>query len=76
MIMYELMMLQRPYSAASIFQVAQLVIKGELPPITESAKQKYAMLVPLWEECVKTDPHARPSPDKIKMVLYRVLSTA
>ena len=105
MIMYELMMLQRPYSAASIFQVvsspphspllpspplpsplsaspthvlfqAQLVIKGNLPPISESAKLRYTMLLPLWEECVKTEPTARPIPEKIKTVLFRILSTA
>eukprot|EP00026_Physarum_polycephalum_P004554 Phypoly_transcript_04576.p1 GENE.Phypoly_transcript_04576~~Phypoly_transcript_04576.p1 ORF type:complete len:652 (+),score=90.89 Phypoly_transcript_04576:179-2134(+) len=76
MIMYELMMLQRPYASASIFQVAQLVTKGDLPPITESVRQKYAMLVPLWEECVKTEPHARPSPDRIKSVLFKAMASS
>jgi len=76
MIMYELMTLQRPYSTSSIFQVAQLVLKGALPPISESARLKYAMLLPLWEECVKTDPNMRPNPEKIKSVLFKVLSVS
>jgi len=73
MIVYELMMLQRPYSSASIFQVAQLVIKGELPPISSAAKQKYADIFPIWEECVRTDPKQRPTTEKIKSFMRNLL---
>lgn len=75
MIMYELMTLQRPYSATSIFQVAQLVVKGELPTLSETAKIKYAGLIPLWEQCVRTEAELRPSPDQIKTTLYKLMNS-
>lgn len=71
--MYELMMLQRPYSHASIFQLAQLVVKGELPSLSESAKLHYPLLIPLWTECVKTDPSLRPSLEKLKVEMLKVV---
>lgn len=73
MIVYELMTLQRPYSNASIFQVAQLVIKGDLPPISNNERKKYADIIPLWEECVRTDPKQRPSTDALKNSLFKIL---
>jgi len=73
MIVYELMTLQRPYSHASIFQLAQLVVKGELPPLAETERIRYKDIIPLWEKCVKTDPLLRPSTDVIKTSLFKLI---
>eukprot|EP00026_Physarum_polycephalum_P004312 Phypoly_transcript_04330.p1 GENE.Phypoly_transcript_04330~~Phypoly_transcript_04330.p1 ORF type:complete len:683 (+),score=138.92 Phypoly_transcript_04330:105-2153(+) len=73
MIVYELMTLQRPYSNSSIFQVAQLVVKGELPPLSENEKRKFKGIIPLWEDCVKSDPTQRPSPDTLKTALFKLV---
>lgn len=71
MIMYELMMLQRPYSNASIFLLAQLVVKGELPEISESVRLRFPDLIPIWNNCVKTDPLARPNLESVRNALHR-----
>lgn len=73
MIMYELMMLQRPYSSASIFQLAQLVVKGELPILSDQAKLRYPLLLPIWMECVTSDPSLRPPLERIKAEMQRVI---
>lgn len=71
--MYELMMLTRPYSNASIFQLAQLVVRGDLPVLTDQAKLRYPLLLPIWMECVTTDPSLRPSLERIRVEMQRVL---
>jgi len=73
MVMFELMTLQRPYSSYSVFQVSQMVTKGELPAIPEAIKAKYGPLLALWEQCVQPSPAMRPALDQIKPILCKLI---
>ncbi|PRP74144.1 hypothetical protein PROFUN_06469 [Planoprotostelium fungivorum] len=69
MIMYELMMFEKPYFDVTPVNRHTVVLSGKRPTIHPEVERRYKDLVHLWQKCTEKDPSKRPETKKILKTL-------
>eukprot|EP01117_Protostelium_nocturnum_P014526 TRINITY_DN5534_c0_g1_i1.p1 TRINITY_DN5534_c0_g1~~TRINITY_DN5534_c0_g1_i1.p1 ORF type:complete len:562 (+),score=185.52 TRINITY_DN5534_c0_g1_i1:300-1985(+) len=73
MVMYELMMMEKPYFDVPPLQRHDKTASGRRPTITAEIENKYRQLVPFWKLCTKKDPNKRPTTKKLLSKLSELM---
>jgi len=72
MIMYELMMFEKPYFDVIPVNRHLVVVSGKRPTISPEVERKYKDLVHLWQKCTEKEPSRRPETRKILKALVEM----
>lgn len=66
MVLYELMMLEKPFFDVHPTKRWEMTAKAIKPTLSPEVEAKYKLIIPIWKKCLSKNPSKRPTALKLK----------